>query len=59
MKTKYDVGQEVGLKGKVEGISISPRGTVYKVYVDGKGNFSFREDELSEIIDFDNMGKVE
>lgn len=57
MKTKYDVGQEVGFKGKVVNINISPSRIAYKVYVDGHGDMTFNEDELSEVLDLTDMEK--
>lgn len=58
MKTKYNIGEDVGIKGKVLSISINTDGIRYNVLVNGT-TLRFREDDLSEIIDFDNMGKVE
>lgn len=58
MKTKYNIGEDVGIKGKVLSIAITTDGIKYNVLVNGT-TLRFREDDLSEIIDFDNMGKVE
>ena len=57
MKTKFDVGQEVGFKGKVVNINISPSRITYKVYVDGHGDLTFNEDELSDVLDLSDMEK--
>ena len=58
MKTKYNIGEDVGIKGKVLSIAIGTDGIRYKVLVKGT-TISFCEEDLSEIIDFDNMGEGE
>ena len=54
MKTKYDVGQEVGIKGRVERIVTDNGGTRYHVNIDGN-LLIFKEDELSDIIDLSGI----
>lgn len=51
MKTRYDLGAEVGIKGRVLSISVTTSGVEYEVNVNDI-SIRFKEDELSDIIDF-------
>ena len=54
MKTKYDVGMDVGIKGRVLSIKITHGGTQYEVMVNGRV-MTFAEDDLSEILDLSDV----
>ena len=54
MKTKYDVGSDVGIKGRVLSIKITHRGIQYEVLVNGRV-MTFVEDDLSEILDLSDV----
>lgn len=54
MKTRYDVGMDVGIKGRVLGIEITQRGIKYEVLVNGQV-MTFVEDDLSEILDLSDV----
>ena len=57
MKTKYDIGSDVGIigiKGRVLGIKITQHGIKYEVLVNGQV-MTFAEDDLSEILDLSDV----
>ena len=54
MKTKYDVGQEVGIKGTVRSVHIDLDGIHYQLKV-GDFTIALNEEELSDIIDLEGI----
>lgn len=54
MKTKYDIGSDVGIKGRVMSIKITQHGIKYEVLVNGQV-MGFNEDDLSEILDLSDV----
>ena len=54
MKTKYDVGMDVGIKGRVLSIKITQSGIEYGVLVNGQV-MTFAEEDLSEILDLSDV----
>lgn len=54
MKTRYDVGMDVGIKGRVLSIKITQHGIKYEVLVNGQV-MTFVEDDLSEILDLSDV----
>ncbi len=55
MKTRYDVGMDVGIKGRVLSIKITVQGGIqYEVLVNGRV-MTFVEDDLSEILDLSDV----
>lgn len=57
MKTKYDVTNEVGIKGIVVSIHASTSGIKYRVRIK-KRIIEFEEDELSEVLDLSDVEKI-
>ena len=54
MKTRYDVGMDVGIKGRVLSIKITHGGIQYEVMVNGQV-MTFVEEDLSEILDLSDV----
>lgn len=54
MKTRYDVGMDVGIKGRVLSIKITHGGIQYEVMVNGQV-MNFVEEDLSEILDLSDV----
>lgn len=54
MKTKYDVGMDVGIKSRVLSIKITQHDIKYEVLVHGQ-TMTFVEDDLSEILDLSDV----
>jgi len=55
VKTRYDVGMDVGIKGRVLSIKITVQGGIqYEVLVNGRV-MTFVEDDLSEILDLSDV----